>query len=52
MVSDGVSEKDARSIDGLKKEAMAEQAERLLAGKGGLPDVLRTPDIAPGTVSA
>ena len=37
---------------GLKKEAMTEQAERLLAGKGWLPDVLRTPDITPGTVSA
>ena len=51
-VRDGVSEKDAESIDGLKKEAMAEQAERLLAGKGWLPEVLRTPAATPATAAA
>jgi ParB family chromosome partitioning protein len=40
-VREGVSEKDAVGIAGLKKEAMVEHAERLLAGKGWLPDVLR-----------
>jgi ParB family chromosome partitioning protein len=31
----------AQTLDGLKKPAMAERAEKLLAGKGWLPEVLR-----------
>jgi ParB family transcriptional regulator, chromosome partitioning protein len=40
-VREGVSEKDADSLAGLKKDAMIEHAERLLAGKRWLPRVLR-----------
>lgn len=42
-VREGVSERDADTIAGLKKEALVEHAERLLAGKGWLPEVLRSP---------
>jgi ParB family chromosome partitioning protein len=42
-VRDGVSKQAAENIVRLKKPAMAEAAEGLLAGKGWLPDVLGTP---------
>ncbi|TWB23472.1 ParB family chromosome partitioning protein [Nitrospirillum amazonense] len=41
-VGEGVSARDAEAISGLKKGEMAEQAERLLAGKPWLPALLRT----------
>jgi ParB family chromosome partitioning protein len=41
-VREGVSEQAAREIASLKKAPMAEAAERLLAGKGWLPSVLRS----------
>jgi ParB family chromosome partitioning protein len=41
-VRDGVSQQAADNIARLKKPAMAEAAEGLLAGKGWLPDVLVT----------
>jgi ParB family chromosome partitioning protein len=41
-VREGASEKDADSLAGLKKDAMIEYAERLLAGKRWLPEVLRS----------
>jgi|HubBroStandDraft_6_1064221.scaffolds.fasta_scaffold97241_1 ParB family chromosome partitioning protein len=41
-VREGVSEQAAREIASLKKQPMAEAAERLLAGKGWLPSVLRS----------
>lgn len=40
-VAEGVSERDAESLSGLKKPDMADHAERLLEGKGWLPVVLR-----------
>src|SRR5262249_32481169 len=40
-VREGVSEQAARDIAGLKKQPMAEAADRLLAGKGWLPHPLR-----------
>ena len=43
---EGVSEQPAQSIDHLKKQEMAEAAERLLKGMGWLPSMLRTPDRA------
>ena len=39
-VRDGVSEKDADTLAGLKKDPMIEHAERLLSGKRWLPTVL------------
>ena len=42
-VREGVSEREAESLAGLKKDAMVLHAERLLAGKGWLPEVLRAP---------
>lgn len=45
-VREGVAERDAASIAGLKKDAMIEHAERLLAGKGWLPELLRPPVVA------
>lgn len=42
-VREGVSAEAAERLAGLKKQAMAEEAERLLAGSGWLPAVLRTP---------
>jgi ParB family transcriptional regulator, chromosome partitioning protein len=41
-VREGVSEQAALEIAGLKKQPMAEAAERLLAGKGWLPVLLRS----------
>lgn len=41
-VREGVSEQAAREIASLKKQPMAEAAERLLAGKGWLPHALRS----------
>jgi ParB family chromosome partitioning protein len=40
-VREGVSEKDADTLAGLKKDPMIEHAERLLSGKRWLPAVLR-----------
>jgi ParB family transcriptional regulator, chromosome partitioning protein len=51
-VREGVSEKDAASIVGLKKDAMVEHAERLLAGKTWLPEVLRPATVASDPSSA
>jgi ParB family chromosome partitioning protein len=42
-VREGVSDEAAERIAGLKKQAMAEAAEALLAGSGWLPESLRTP---------
>ena len=42
-VTEGVSEQAAKQLADLKKPAMAEAAERLLADKGWLPKVLRMP---------
>jgi len=42
-VAEGVSEQAANQLADLKKPAMAEAAERLLADKGWLPKVLRLP---------
>jgi hypothetical protein len=42
-VREGVSEQAAKQLADLKKPAMAEAAERLLADKGWLPQVLRLP---------
>lgn len=41
-VREGASESEAKAIAGLKKSAMAEAAEKALAGKGWLPALLRT----------
>jgi ParB family transcriptional regulator, chromosome partitioning protein len=41
-VTEGVSEQAASEIANLKKQPMAEAAERLLAGKGWLPALLRS----------
>ncbi|RIA37232.1 ParB family chromosome partitioning protein [Hephaestia caeni] len=43
-VAEGVSEDAARRIADMKKPDMAQAAERLLAGTGWLPAVLRTPE--------
>jgi len=40
---EGVSEQAAKQLADLKKPAMVEAAERLLADKGWLPKVLRLP---------
>lgn len=40
-VKEGVSSEAAERISGLKKQPMAESAERLLAGSGWLPSLLR-----------
>ena len=40
-VREGAGDDAARQIVGLKKQAMAERAEQLLAGKGWLPPLLR-----------
>jgi ParB family transcriptional regulator, chromosome partitioning protein len=42
-VREGVSDKDAEAIAGLKKAAMVAEAERLLEGRRWLPEVLRAP---------
>jgi ParB family chromosome partitioning protein len=51
-VRDGVSEEAAAQLADLKKPAMAEAAERLLADKGWLPQVLRLPQRAHDAVAA
>ena len=50
-VREGVSEREAESLAGLKKDAMTLHAERLLVGKGWLPEVLRAPAL-PAPVTA
>ncbi|RXH30999.1 hypothetical protein XH99_11105 [Bradyrhizobium nanningense] len=45
-VREGVSAEAAAQLADLKKPAMAEAAERLLADKGWLPQVLRLPQAA------
>ncbi|MBX3671036.1 MAG: ParB N-terminal domain-containing protein [Rhodocyclaceae bacterium] len=50
-VREGASEREAESLAGLKKDAMTLHAERLLAGKGWLPEVLRAPAL-PASVEA
>lgn len=47
-VREAVSAEAAARIEGLKKPDMASEAERLLAGTGWLPVLLRKPDPAPG----
>jgi ParB family transcriptional regulator, chromosome partitioning protein len=42
-VREGVSPEAAERIAGMKKQAMAETAAQLVAGRGWLPDVLRMP---------
>lgn len=42
-VREGVSAEAARKLDGLKKNAMADAAEKALAGRGWLPASLRAP---------
>ena len=44
-VREGRGEQAATSIAGLRKGAMAEEAEALLAGTGWLPEPLRTPGL-------
>lgn len=51
-VREGVSEQAAQSIDHLKKQEMAEAAERLLAGTGWLPAILRTGAAPPSDTEA
>lgn len=46
-VAEAVSSEAATRIEGLKKPEMANEAERLLAGTGWLPVLLRQPDAAP-----
>jgi len=46
-VREGVSEEAAHRMVGMKKQAMAEAAEQLLAGTGWLPELLRTPETVP-----
>jgi ParB family chromosome partitioning protein len=46
-VREAVSPEAAERMAGLKKEAMAQAAEALVAGKGWLPGLLRTPGLAP-----
>ena len=50
-VTETVGAPEADRIAGFKKPDMAEAAERLLAGRGWLPPVLRTVGLAVGTVS-
>ena len=45
-VREGVSDEAAQRMAGMKKQAMAEAAEQLLAGTGWLPALLRTPEAA------
>jgi ParB family chromosome partitioning protein len=46
-VTEAKGEASAQLIDHLKKTDMAEQAERLLADTGWLPEPLRTPGLEP-----
>jgi ParB family chromosome partitioning protein len=43
-VREAVSDEEASRIVSMKKQAMAEEAERLLMGRGWLPDLLRSSD--------
>lgn len=43
-VREAVGEETAERMRGMKKQAMAEAAEQLLAGTGWLPAILRTPE--------
>ena len=45
-VREAKGEASAQLIDHLKKDDMAQEAERLLAGTGWLPALLRTPGLA------
>jgi len=51
-VREGVSDEAAHRMVGMKKQAMAEAAEQLLAGTGWLPALLRTPEGAPAADAA
>jgi ParB family chromosome partitioning protein len=51
-VREGVSQEAAGQLADMKKPAMAEAAERLLADKGWLPQVLRLPLLAPAQLAA
>lgn len=51
-VREGVSEEAAAQLSNLKRPAMAEAAERLLADKGWLPQVLRLSQPAPVQAAA
>ncbi|GMA80020.1 hypothetical protein GCM10025880_64370 [Methylorubrum aminovorans] len=44
-VREAKGEDTARLLDGLKKGDMAREAERLMAGSGWLPELLRTPGL-------
>ena len=46
-VREGVSPEAAQTCEGMKKQAMAERAEKLLAGKGWLPVVLHGGSVIP-----
>lgn len=46
-VREGKGDNAANLIEHLKKDAMAQEAERLLAGTGWLPHALRMPEVAP-----
>ena len=46
-VQEGLGTEAAHRIEGMKKEAMATNAEALLAGKGWLPARLRVPNLEP-----
>ena len=50
-VREAKGEPAAQLIEHLKKSAMAERAEELLAGSGWIPEPLRTPGRATGTTS-
>ena len=43
-VTEAAGEDAAGRIEGMKKQAMAQEAERLVAGTGWLPTVLRGPE--------
>jgi ParB family transcriptional regulator, chromosome partitioning protein len=47
-VREGVSKEAAENIAKMKKQAMAEAAEKRLAGTGWLPELLRVPSAATG----
>jgi ParB family chromosome partitioning protein len=51
-VREGVSDEAAHRMAGMKKQAMAEAAEQLLAGTGWLPALLRTPQAGPSAEGA
>jgi ParB family chromosome partitioning protein len=51
-VREAKGEQAAQLIDHLRKADMASEAERLLAGTGWLPEVLRTPGLPGGEVNA